>query len=232
MKNQFFIVFFIFCSFLKANTQENSIILKDSVSDNQYLEDQIYVGLSYILMDKLPDSISSNGFSNSLVLGFIKDIPLNERRNFALGIGLGYGRHTYYQSLKITKPNSITQFDVAKNFRSNKFSMHAVELPLEIRWRTSTADKYKFYRIYFGGKISYAFATNAKFRGSGAEGTIKINGVDELNKLQYGLSLSMGYGTLNVNVYYGLSDLFSNAMINNTPIKMRDFRVGLIFYIL
>ena len=164
-------------------------------------------------------------------IGFIKDIPLNERRNFALGMGLGYGRHTYYQNLKITKLNdALAQFDVADGFKSNKFSMHTIELPLELRWRTSTIDKYKFYRIYFGGKISYAFATNSKFKGNS---TIKVNGIDEINKLQYGLSLSMGYGTWNLNIYYGLSDLFSDAKLNETsPLKIRDFRVGLIFYIL
>lgn len=229
MKQYYFIVFLLTVGLLTA--QENSIKNNDTINDSRYFEDQFYVGLSYILMDKLPDTISSNGFSNSLQLGFIKDIPFNKRRNLALGLGLGYGRHTYYQNLKILKINETTQFDVADKFKSNKFSMHAIELPIELRWRTSTKNRYKFYRIYFGGKLSYAFITNSKFRGT--DNTIKVNGIKELNKLQYGLSLSMGYGTLNVNVYYGLSDLFSDAkLLGTTPIKMRDFRVGLIFYIL
>ncbi|MET2983599.1 porin family protein [Aureibaculum conchae] len=227
---KYFLFFFMICGVLSAqndNTQSN-----DTIVDNQYLEDQIYVGLSYILMNNLPKGISSNGFSNSLAFGFIKDLPLNERRNFALGIGLGYGRHTYYQNLKITKVENITEFGIADNFKNNKFSMHTLEMPIELRWRTSTINKYKFYRIYFGGKISYAFATNSRFR-ENDKNSIKVNGIDELNKLQYGLTLSMGYGTWNVNVYYGLSDLFSNANLSETtPIKIRDFRVGLIFYIL
>ncbi|WP_162497572.1 porin family protein [Aureibaculum marinum] len=214
-----------------TSAQTSNSLSYDSIKDNNYLEDQIYVGLSYILMDKMPDSISSNGFSNSLTLGFIKDIPLNNRRNIAFGVGLGYGRHTYYQNLKITKINDVIQFGVANDFKSNKFSMHAIEVPIELRWRTSTVDRYKFYRIYFGGKISYAFATNAKFKGD--DNTIKINGIDKLNKLQYGLTLSMGYGTFNLNAYYGLSDLFSNSSyLNSKPLNIKDFRVGLIFYIL
>ena len=229
MKIYFFIAILFTVSFLTA--QDNTLKSNDSIKDNRYFEDQLYVGLSYILMDKLPDTISSNGFSNSLVFGFIKDIPLNERRNLALGVGLGYGRHTYYQNLKISMVGNSTQFDVADKFKSNKFSMHAIELPIEFRWRTSTTERYKFYRIYFGGKVSYAFVTNSKFRG--IKNTIKVNGIKEMNKLQYGLSLSMGYGTLNVNVYYGLSDLFSDAkLLGTTPITMRDFRVGLVFYIL
>ncbi|RPD95830.1 PorT family protein [Aureibaculum marinum] len=226
---RFVLFFFMSCGITSAQTSNS--LSYDSIKDNNYLEDQIYVGLSYILMDKMPDSISSNGFSNSLTLGFIKDIPLNNRRNIAFGVGLGYGRHTYYQNLKITKINDVIQFGVANDFKSNKFSMHAIEVPIELRWRTSTVDRYKFYRIYFGGKISYAFATNAKFKGD--DNTIKINGIDKLNKLQYGLTLSMGYGTFNLNAYYGLSDLFSNSSyLNSKPLNIKDFRVGLIFYIL
>ncbi|WP_117882161.1 porin family protein [Aureibaculum luteum] len=224
-----FLFFFMISGLLSA--QNNTKKDNDTIIDSHYLEDQIYIGLSYMLMDKLPDTISSNGFSNSLTLGFIKDMPLNERRNLALGIGLGYGRHTYYQNLKITRPNNVTAFDVATDFKSNKFSIHALEIPLELRWRTSTMDNYKFYRIYFGGKLSYAIATNSKYKEDG--NIIKVNGIDEINKLQYGLSLSMGYGTWNLNVYYGLSDIFSDAtLLEDTPIKIRDFRVGLIFYIL
>ncbi len=119
------------------------------------------------------------------------------------------------QNLKITKPNDVTQFDVVDGFKSNKFSMHAIEIPLELRWRTSTIDKYKFYRIYFGGKISYAFATNSKFK---ENNTVKVNGIDEINRLQYGLSLSMGYGTWNLNVYYGLNDIFSSDATTKSQI--------------
>ncbi|MBJ2176401.1 PorT family protein [Aureibaculum sp. A20] len=225
-----FLFLFMISGLLGA--QSNVVKNNDTIKDTHYLEDQIYIGLSYMLMHKLPDSISSNGFSNSLTLGFIKDIPLNDKSNVALGIGLGYGRHTYYQNLKITRPNNVSVFDVATNFNSNKFSIHAIEMPLELRWRTSTIDSYKFYRIYFGGKISYAVATNAKYKDDDNK-IVKINGIDEINKLQYGLSLSMGYGTWNLNVYYGLSDIFSDAALQEEiPITIRDFRVGLIFYIL
>ena len=83
---RYFLFFFLSCGLLSA--QSNVTKSTDTINENRYLEDQIYIGLSYILMNKLPDSISSNGFSNSLAMGFIKDIPLNERRNVALGLGL------------------------------------------------------------------------------------------------------------------------------------------------
>jgi len=223
--HRIFLIFLLISSIL--NAQSN-----DSIKSSKYLEDQIYVGFSIITLTNTPSGFNQNGFSNSLELGFIKDIPLNDNGNTAVGIGLGYGRNTYFQNIQIEEVDGNTQFQIAAaGFNNNKFSMHAIDIPLEIRWRTSTIDRYKFWRIYVGGKLSYIFSSNAKLKEPG--NTIKVKGISEINKLQYGLKLAVGYGTWNFNFYYGLSNLFSNANLNETtPIEMRDFRIGLIFYIL
>ena len=204
----------------------------DTIKSTKYLEDQIYVGLSIITLKNLSNDVAQSGFSNSFGFGFIKDIPTNTKGNFAFGIGLGYGRNTYFQNIKITELDNVSQFEIAgDNISKNKFSIHSIDFPLEIRLRTSTIDKYKFWRIYAGSKISYVFASNSKFKED--SNTVKIKGISEINKLQYGLTLAVGYGTWNFNVYYGLNDIFSNANLNGiTPIEIRDFRIGLIFYIL
>ncbi len=202
-------------------------------NDSKYLEDQIYLGLSYNIMNQRPDSISSNGFSNGFFVGFIKDIPINKERNFGFGLGLGYGRNTYFQNLKISQLNGTTVFESleGESFSRNKFSFHSVEVPFEIRWRTSTPTRYKFWRVYTGIKFGYIFSSNAKLKQSG---TIKVKGIDEINKFQYGLTLAAGYGTWNVNVYYGLNPIFYDAFISpsNERIDIRELRIGLIFYIL
>ncbi|MEM1260385.1 MAG: PorT family protein, partial [Bacteroidota bacterium] len=55
--------------------------------DDKYLEDQIYIGIGYnFLLDK-PEDVIQRNLSYSLQLGLIKDIPLNQKRNFGLGIG-------------------------------------------------------------------------------------------------------------------------------------------------
>ena len=205
----------------------------DTIKNTTYLEDQIYIGFSIITIVNTPNEVNQNGFSNSLELGVIKDMPINDRGSFAVGLGLGYGRNTYFQNIKIYEVNNITQFQIAEEgFKNNKFSTHTIDMPLEIRWRTSTIDKYKFWRIYAGGKLSYVFASNSKFKGQGST-TINEKGISEINKWQYGLKLAAGYGTWNFNFYYGLSNLFSGAILNETtPLKINDFRIGLIFYIL
>ncbi|MDH5412778.1 MAG: PorT family protein [Flavobacteriaceae bacterium] len=220
------IIFLFITSFLNA---QNS----NSFKADRYLEDQIYIGLSYITILNSPEGVSQNGFSNGLALGFVKDLPLNEKGNLAFGIGLGYGRNTYFQNIKISRPDLITIFEILEDgeFKNNKFSSHNIEFPIEFRWRTSTLEKYKFWRIYTGAKISYSFYNNAKLRQD--PNTIKISGISEITNWQYGLTLAVGYGTWNFNFYYGLTDLFSDAYLGeSTPIKINDFRIGLIFYIL
>jgi hypothetical protein len=206
---------------------------KDSiVPSSRYLDDQLYIGITYNTLYDLPDGIDQNGFSNGIFLGYMKDLPINQQRNIGFGIGLGYGRNTYFQDLKIEEENGVITFEEVRGFDRNKFSLHTLEVPIEIRWRTSTATKYKFWRVYTGMKLGYVFASNAKLKKGG---TIKVRGIKEINKLQYGLTLGAGYGTWNLNVYYGLNDLFSSSVLINgttTFVKGRDFRMGLIFYIL
>ncbi len=204
----------------------------DSISGNRYLEDQLYIGVTYNSLYNLPKGIGQNGFSNGIFFGYIKDIPMNKTRDFGLGIGLGYGRNTYFQDLKIEEVNGVNTFEEVRSFDRNKFSFHTIEVPIEIRWRTSTPTKYKFWRIYTGVKMGYVFASNAKLK---KDGVIRVRGIEEANKFQYGLTLGTGFGTWNLNVYYGLNDIFSSdAVINTlgTPIQGRDLRIGLIFYIL
>lgn len=206
---------------------------KDSLN-NKYLEDQLYIGITYNTLRSLPngEGIQQNGFSNGIFLGFIKDLPLNDRRNFGLGLGLGYGRNTYFQNIQISEENNTTTFDVVSSFKRNKFSLHTLELPIELRLRTSTIDEYKFWRIYTGLKFAYVFASNAKLIKDNI--TTKVKGISEVEKLQYGLTIGAGYGTWNLNIYYGLSDIFSGAQLKdtNSSIRPSDLRIGLVFYIL
>ena len=221
------IVFLLLLLTTVLNAQNN-----DTIKSTKYLEDQIYIGLSIITLTNLSNDVAQSGFSNSFGLGFIKDIPTNTKGNFAFGIGLGYGRNTYFQNIKITELDNVSQFEIAgDDISKNKFSIHSIDFPFEIRLRTSTIDKFKFWRIYAGSKISYVFASNSKFKED--SNTVKFKGISEINKLQYGLTLAVGYGTWNFHVYYGLNDIFSNANLNGiTPIEIRDFKIGLIFYIL
>jgi len=192
--------------------------------DNKYLEDQIYLNLTYISLLNTPPPISQSGFSFGLGGGFIKDLPVNSRRNVAFGVGLGYGFNNYYFNVRFENEDPNED----KTTLNSKIMLHVVELPLEFRFRTSTATGYKFWRFYPGFKISYAFAENLSL---GKDADFEVEGVAQYNDFLYGLTFSAGYNKWNIHLYYGLNDLITNTPENDYEFAITDFRIGLVFYV-
>ena len=200
-----------------------------------YREDQFYFSITYNLLNNRSDAISQTGFSSGFHLGFIRDMPINERRNKAIGIGLGLSSNSYNQNLIISESNGVIDYSIINdseiNVSKNKFTTYLIEVPLELRWRTSTAIDYKFWRIYTGLKLGYVFYNSTNFKSD--VGNQKLSRIDDFNELQYGLTLSAGYGTWNFHVYYGLNTIFNeNATLEAESIDLSAIKIGLIFYIL
>lgn len=220
---------FTFLLFSQNETEE-----QESLVDAEYKEDQFYIGVSYNLLSKKPNNLSQSGFSIGAQFGRIFDIPVNETRNFGFGIGIGYALDFLNHNLAITKDASNgVNYEIldAENFSRNRSSFHSIEVPLEIRWRTSNATSYKFWRVYGGVKFGYVIASNSKLKANSE--TLKVNGLSDLNKLQYGLTLSAGYDTWNVQIYYGLNPLFNDVTTTEgVPVEMKLVKIGLIFYLL
>lgn len=221
------IIILIFLFFLIPNlsAQKDSLQLGD-----RYAEDQIYAAISYAQFFNQPATISRSSFSYSISTGFIKDISFNKSGNISVGIGIGYGIDFFNHKLKVEEFNNITVFNTSANLNSNVFRSHNLELPLELRWRTSTAKSYDFWRIYGGIKFLYNLSNKFQFTENTSEFIYK--NVNSYNSLQYGLSLSAGYDAFNVNFYYSLTPLFNNATINGEEINTSILKFGLIFYIL
>ena len=200
--------------------------LDSTFVDDKYLEDQLYASITYIKLVELPEQISQTGFSYGISLGFIKDLPINTSRNIGLGGGLGYAANIYYFNVK----EDITALEEeGAVLKSNIIAMHSVEMPLELRFRTSTPQKYNFWRIYPGFKMAYIFATNSTLK---QREDFDVEDIIDINKFVYGVTLSTGYNKWNFHIYYGLNELFTNTAATNYGINIHDIRMGLIFYIL
>lgn len=238
---QLILLFFLLPIFtIYAQETENSFsnqIVNDSlkVVDKKYREDQFYVSVTYNLLGNKPDGVSQNGFSSGFHFGFIRDMPLNDRRNFAVGLGLGFSTNSFNQTLLISENNDSYDYTVLNDiaFSKNKFTTYLVEIPFEFRWRTSSAKEFDFWRIYSGFKLGYVLYNSSKFRGSPND--ISLTNIGDLNKFQLGLTLSAGYSNVNFHLYYALNDIFdSNAIVNGSEenVAMNAIKIGLIFYIL
>lgn len=221
----------LFLGFL-ARAQEVDSTSVDPL-DHNYLEDQFYIGLGYNLLLDKPTAFSQRNLSYSLQLGLIKDIPLNPRRNFGLGVGIGYAVNSYYSNMKALDGAGAVGYRILEEseFKRSKFETHALEFPLELRWRTSTAADYKFWRIYGGAKLSYVFSGRSRMAlEEGRQGFANA----DIEKVQYGLMLNFGYNTWNIHFYYGLNPLLKDGKRLDTgePLELKVLRVGVIFYIL
>ncbi len=230
MKHGFFIVLLMLgfqCAF-SQDTQNKAV-------DSLYKEDHFYIGITYNLLGNIPKSLKQSGFSSGFHLGYIKDMPINKNRNVSIGIGVGYSANSFNQNLLVNRDGSrnfeysiLTDSDT---YSKNKFSMHLVELPIEFRWRTSTASNYDFWRIYTGFKLGYVFTHTTKHVGD--LGALKYSNVSGFNDFQYGVTLSIGYGTWNLHLYYAINPIFSSdTKVDGNKIAMNAVKLGLMFYIL
>ena len=202
--------------------------------DDKYREDQIYFGVFYNSLINSPTDFNQNKFSSSINLGFIRDIPLNKSRNFGIGLGLGYSNSSFHNNLKFSNINNELDVKIVSDldsFTKNKWVLNELEFPFEIRWRTSTPENYKFWRIYFGLKTSYIISSKVKYESSSNNQTIRNL---PFNNFQSGFTLNAGNNTWNLGVYLGLQPLFDKEFTkNHINIKnIKQFKVGLIFYIL
>ncbi len=208
-----------------AFAQKDSLQLGD-----RYADDQIYIGISYNQLYDQPDLVNKSGFSYGLSVGFMKDIILNKSGRFSFAFGTGYGFDSFNHKLKVTEVDNITTFEVDNSITSNRISIHNIEFPIEFRWRTSLANKYKFWRIYTGFKLSYNFSNTFSYNTDTA--SFSFRNISDFNNWQYGVTLSVGYAAFNLHFYYGITPIFKNAVLGTSQIGTKILKFGLVFYIL
>jgi hypothetical protein len=230
-----FLSCFLLVSFFNVYSQDSEKLQKSQniKIDSLYREDQFYMGLTYNTLQQKPSGLSQNKFSTGLSLGFLRDMPINKNRTIAIASGIGFTYNNYNQNLAITEVNGTPVYSIIDSktvFKKNKFSQLLIDVPVEFRWRTSTYESHKFWRIHGGLKFSYLLSSKSVFDGDQGKTTVRSN--KDFNKLLYGTYIAAGYNTFNVYAYYGLNSLFKSAKINSEDIAMSSFNIGFIFYIL
>lgn len=233
MMKQFFSIILVAFAMVPLLAQETNELKKEIPVDSLYREDQFYVGVTYNLLGNMPSNVSQNGFSSGFQIGFVRDMPINKKRNVAFGLGFGYSVNSFNQNILISKENNVYTYMTIDNsqFSKNKLFQHLIEVPFEFRIRKSTPTEHKFFRMHTGFRVGYLFANSYKFKGN--EGNYKLTNIDDFNQLQYALTFSIGYDTWNFFLQYGLNPIFnSDAKLDTQAIDMNTIKLGLIFYIL
>lgn len=223
---KYHILFFSLLAYSSVFSQRDSLKLGE-----RYADDQLYISISYNQFSDQPSTITKSSFSYAISTGFIKDIILNKQGNISIAAGIGYGYDYFNHQLKVEEFNGITTFSNDNTISENIFKSHNLEIPFELRWRTSTANKYNFWRVYAGVKAFYNLSNSFEYLDSNND-SFKFSNVSSYNKLQYGLTISAGYDEFNFHIFYGLSPIFKNATINSESINTKILKFGFIFYFL
>jgi len=216
--------------------QSNLLDKHFSKVDSTYREDQFYIGLGINILIEKPRNMNQSGFSGGFNFGYIRDMPINMRRNISIGVGLGLTLDTYSQNLFIgEQENGETIFEILTNdieYTTNRFSTYIVEMPIQFRWRTSSiGDRSSFWRIYSGFNLGYIYYFRSRFEQSQNE--INQTDVDELNRTRLSFYFAFGKSKINFFFKYSLNPLFDGKLNNsNEPVRINEIKAGLVFYIL
>lgn len=235
MKRVILIFLLLACIPFYAVAQEED---SEVVIDDKYREDQFYAGFSYSMLSKLPQGTRLRGLSGSLQVGFLRDFPLNKRRNIALAGGVGLSINRYGQNLFIGKGEDsefiyrILGKEGPVKYSSNRLGTYILELPIQIRWRGSTVEKYNFWRVYAGVTAGYIYRSQSVFKQP--DNKVVATNISDLQKLRWSASLSFGFNKINFFFKYDLNDLFKEDTYttDGTLIELRPLQFGFIFYIL
>ena len=227
--------YFICCFLCVSALFAQKELALDSL-DTKYREDQFYFGITYNALVNTPEFVDSQGLTGSVHFGFTRDMPINRRRNLSVALGVGasfdeYGTTLFIGEDELNRTIFASLSNSGSTYDVNRFSTASIEVPLEFRWRTSSAQNYKFWRFYAGLRLGYSYWDKSSFKQDG--NTVIQTDIPEFNNMRLGATLSIGYNTVNFYGYYGITPLFDNAItINGTPIQMSALKLGLLFFFL
>lgn len=196
--------------------------------NEHYREDQIYISVGYPFFTNNAPEITQNKFSHALQAGFIRDIPLNDQRNLAVGLGMGLSYNVMYNNLRYAGDSQ--SFELISNPDTNFWKWTELNIPLEFRWRTSTAEVYKFWRIYGGVTALYTLVARQNYHLEG-----ESSGFSDLpfQKFRLAFHLSAGNNTWNIFFQHSIDSMFENPQTTEN-VLLTDLgyaKIGLVFYL-
>ena len=127
-------------------------------------------------------------------------------------------------------PIWIHVFEQIESPETNRWKWTEINLPLELRWRTSSPELYKFWRIYGGITASHALHTRQIYQDGGVG-----RDVSELlvQKWRWAFHISVGYNTWNLYGQYPLTPFLEDTQEadNDALDNLGCAKIGLIFYV-
>ena len=215
-------LFFGLCLIIMAR-----LSAQDDDLPSKYREDQFYISFALQIQQQDINGFKQNGFSNNFQIGFIRDIPINPKGTFALGLGVGYDYNRLISNLSLSKIENKIKFSLTDN-QKNLQTFSSLVFPLSLRIRSSTPYRTDFWRLY--GGLKYRLLFSSRFHP--VIGDSFKN--DRIRKNNTAVFLSMGYNTWNMFLEYDLNSIYKGetTLFSEGNLELQTLKIGLIFYIL
>lgn len=154
---------------------------------------------------------------------FVPGIGLSmERFKFGNDYTIGYSSNTSGEVIMIPPANAAVP-----NIQKSMLITNYIDVPLEIRFTLNPDDPSRSLKTAIGGRIGYLYDSFSKIKYKENTETKKLKDKQDfnLNKIRYGLTGRIGFGSFSIFGYYNLSPLFeenkglkdNNSTYNNFP---------------
>ena len=196
--------------------------------DSFFREDQIYLSVAYPYFTDPPTDLIQNKLSYSIAFGFIRDMPINNKRTLSLGFGSGWSMINIFNNNIFSVDNArIVSTTIQSDYQQNYLRMHNLAFPLELRWRNTSPTKHAFWRIHTGLSLHIPLSFKSYFRSNNGNITrVKLSD----NRSFLRSNIHFGFNTWNITISQDLQPLATFNSLNG-DFDMKFTKIGLIFYI-
>lgn len=216
MKNALLLLMTAMC--LAVAAQDDSADKNKKKEEKQHAEneprDRIVMGFGFdnwiYDRDKL-DSLKTKWNSWGFHLYYMYDVPLGRSR-FSFAPGLGFRASWVKNNSYLDDSGDSTLFRPLDTieYKRNSLAISFFDIPLELRYRSKPGSKNKSFKLAIGciGGIQIGNHTSTKADLNGDTKVVRVKRWDDLARFQFGPTFRIGFGSINLFVYYAVTNLF------------------------
>jgi hypothetical protein len=224
----------------QPGTYDNINQRRPFLQEKMHPNDLFIVTLFSDFWQDLPGDMDLKSIQRGISIAALQDMPLG-RTNFSLAAGLGFTSHNLYSDhryLHNPSNDAFEFFQIAENheYDKNKLSLNYLEIPVQFRYRSRELPR--SFRLYAGVKAGRLINAHTKFVGKehwsdtcDGDGTeppdtsrkakIKEHRLKNIADYRIGITGTIGYGSINLRVYYPLTDIFTeNSAEDARPLSL------------
>jgi hypothetical protein len=211
-----------------AGEEAEPFSISTATSDSR---DRLVMELNWNTLLNSPDAMNVQAKSRGFNFYFYYDLELGtDNLSLAPGLGLANSNIFHESFLAVNADSNSAAYGITEvvpfpenlDYKKNKISLTYLEVPVELRIRTNPNDKGKRFKIAAGFKAGLLINSHTKYVGDDTRpGAYPANAdyvkykearILNVQSFRYGVTGRVGYGSVNLHAFYGLSDVFEDGL--------------------